>query len=120
MSYLFYKVLHLIGVFMVMISLGGLVLVHALGGERASSWRRIGLMTNGMGLLLALVAGFGLIAKLGYALPWPGWVFAKVVIWILFALLAVMARRTAGSALVWWLSILAGALAAYLAIYKPF
>ncbi|HSR54261.1 MAG TPA: hypothetical protein VLV83_25835 [Acidobacteriota bacterium] len=120
MSYLFYKVAHLIGIFMIMISLGGLLLVHSLGGERASAWRKTGLMTNGIGLLIALVAGFGLVAKLGYAMPWPGWVFAKVLIWIVFALLVVLARRMSGSALIWWASIVIGALAAYLAVYKPF
>ncbi|HSR69312.1 MAG TPA: hypothetical protein VLU25_15350 [Acidobacteriota bacterium] len=121
MSYLFYKFLHLIGIVMIMVSMGGLVVVHALGGQKAPAYRRLALITNGIGLLIALVAGFGLIAKLGYPMPWPGWVFAKIVIWIGFALLTVWARRSPDSGnLIWWTSVIVGALAAYLAIFKPF
>lgn len=125
MSYLFYKAVHLIGIIMIVMSMGGLVVVHALGGEKAASYRKLALMTNGIGLLVSLVAGFGLITKLGYDLPWPGegqlWVLPKIAIWILFAWLTVLARKSPTSGrFLWWSSLIAATLAAYFAVYKPF
>lgn len=118
MEYTTYKVIHLIGVFMVLVSLGGLVAVTASGSER-HPMRKLVLATNGIGLLVSLVAGFGLLARL--EIGWPGWVFGKIVIWLILAAMSGLVRRRPESAsLFWWGALLLAAAAANLAVYKPF
>ena len=84
-SYSIYKIVHLLGVMMVFLSLGG-VIMHAInGGEKEHSWRKPVAITHGIGLLLALVGGFGLLARLGVMHgTLPGWVLAKLGIWFVF------------------------------------
>ena len=73
-----------------------------------------------IGLLVILVAGFGLKAKL-QIVNWPGWLIAKLIIWlVLGALLAVINRKPSAGLPLWILVIILGAAAAYLVQYKPF
>ena len=116
-----YKNLHLLGVVMVLMALGGVILHHILGGARAHAWRKPLAITHGVGLLLVLLGGFGMLARLGIHWPWPGWIIGKIIIWLVFgALGAVVARNTALARPLWWVTILLGGLAAYLAGSKPF
>ena len=118
MSYLAYKTVHLVGVFMVLLSIGALILLYAVKEERPAL-RKLAFATNGIGLLLALVAGFGLIAKLG--LGFPIWVLIKILIWVAFLGLASMIKRQPGSAAAfWWTTLALASAAAYLALFKPF
>lgn len=115
MTYQFYKVLHLVGVILAFLSLGGLV-AAARSGHTES--RRIAGATHGIALLLILVSGFGILAKLG--LGFPPWVLIKALIWVALGGAIVLIRRRPQSAtLWWWLLPLLGAAAAYLGIYKP-
>ena len=117
MSYLFYKVLHVFGITMAFMALGGLI--HgALSGGTDKSRKLIG-ATHGVALLIVLVSGFGLLAKLG--LGFPLWVWLKLAIWLLLGALLALVRRMPQHAKVFWflLPVLAG-IAAYLAFYKPF
>jgi hypothetical protein len=122
MSYNFYKILHIAAVLGVFASLGA-VAFHALnGGSRLGSTGR-GLVAalHGGGLLLALVAGFGLLARLDLAPAWPGWVWAKLAIWLVVGgLAAVPYRRPDLARPVLLLLPLLGLAAAWLAIAKPF
>ena len=121
MPYEFYKVLHLVGVFTVIMSLGGMCLHVASGGTREFSGRKLAAITHGIGLLITLVAGFGLLAKLGLMAALPGWAIAKLVIWLILGGLPALIYRQAKLAKLFWILILAfGAINAYLAIYKPF
>jgi hypothetical protein len=121
LSLLFYKNLHLLGVFMLFVALGGLMLHQINATTRENIWRKPVAITHGVGLLLVLVGGFGMLARLGVQWPWPGWVIAKIVIWIIFgALIAVLGRVPALAKPLWWITIILGALAAYLALNKPF
>jgi len=61
MSYDFFKILHLLGVFMVLVSLGGLIV---LGVVEDSRWRKLAAMTNGIGLVVVFIGGFGLLGLL--------------------------------------------------------
>ena len=118
MSPLFYKVLHLTGIFMLFIAYGGLI-VRAIYAPDDRSIRRLGAITSGIGLLLLLVSGFGLIAKLQYG--WPVWVFVKMGIWLaLGAMMTAINRKPTYAQSWWWVTIILGILAAIVGLYKPF
>ena len=121
-SYPVYKVVHLLGIFMVLLSLGGTLLWFGTGGSRNHSWRRFMAITHGAGLLLALVGGFGLLARLGTVHGGlPGWVWAKLGIWtVLGGALALVSRLPRLAQLLWWLTLALGGSAAWLAGSKPF
>jgi hypothetical protein len=119
--YLVYKNIHLIGVFMILMAVGGLLLHCITGGTQEHSWRRPVAITHGVGLLLVLLGGFGMLARIGLSWPWPGWVTAKVIIWMLFGgLVGVIFRRPVLARSLWWVAIALAGLAAYLAGHKPF
>ena len=122
MSYEFYKILHLAAIIGVFVSLGA-TCYHAMnGGQRSGSTGR-GLVAalHGGGVLLALVAGFGLLARLDLMGAWPGWVWAKLTLWLLLAGLIVVPYRRPSLAKPVLLALpVLGLAAAWLAILKPF
>ncbi len=121
MSLEFYKLLHLTGVFMLIFSLGG-VIVHAInGGTKQSNKFRKGIMaTHGIGLLLILFGGFGLLARLGLVSEFPMWSVAKILIWLtLGGVIGVIYRKPASARSLWFFLIMLAVLAAFLGIYKP-
>jgi hypothetical protein len=119
-SYGFYKVVHILGVLMLFSGLVGTVVHAANRGVKATNPLRGALgALHGGGLVLMLVSGFGILAKLG--LGFPAWAWVKVVLWLVFgALIAVPYRKPSWNAALLWLVPVLGAVAAYLAIYKPF
>jgi hypothetical protein len=121
-SYAVYKVIHLAGVLMVFLSLGGVATHSINGGEKKHSWRKPIAITHGIGLLLSLVGGFGLLARLGIVHGGlPGWVWGKLVIWAVFAvMIGVLIRKPAFARPLWLVVIILGSGAAYLAGSKPF
>lgn len=112
MDALVYKVLHLAGVMALFMGLG-------MGMLPETAFRKQGAIFHGIGLVLLLVAGFGLLAKM--SLGFPGWIIVKLVIWFLMGGLPVLAKRqvipVAGA---WAAALVLGVAAAYLGIYKPF
>ena len=115
MSLLAYKVLHLIGAFLLFAALGYLTLRP---GERS----KLANASHGIALLLVVVSGFGMLARLGVTHDWifPLWVWLKLAIWLLLGAALVLVRRMPQLAtLWWWLFPLLGGAAAYLALYKP-
>jgi len=51
----------------------------------------------------------------------PAWALLKIVIWLLVGGLIALINRKPDSGPVWWyLTLVLGLLAAYLALYKPF
>lgn len=122
MSYSFYKLLHLVGVFLLFIGFGGLIARQISRPESfPKSWRKLFAISHGIGLALLLVAGFGLLARLGTSWPWPGWVWLKVALWLLLgAMIALIARAPKLQNYCFGLVVILGILAAYVAIYKPF
>ena len=116
-SYAVYKVIHLVGVMMVFLALGG-VATHAInGGSKNHTWRIPIAITHGVGLLLSLVGGFGLLARLGIIHGGlPGWVLAKLGIWIILAAaIGVLIRKPNLAKPLWTIILILGACAAYLA-----
>lgn len=118
MPHSIYKVLHLTGALMVFLSLGGTIVRSRLA-EKNDATKKLTGITNGVGLLLSLVAGFGMLAKLG--IGFEGWVMAKIIIWLIFgSLVAVINRKPEFSGQIWIVIIFLGVLAAYLGGVKPF
>jgi len=123
-SYQAYKVIHLIGIFLTLAALAGLALAAASGATKQTNpARKLISVSHGVGLLVVLVGGFGLLARLGviHGSAFPGWVWAKLAIWVTMgALVAVPYRRPDLARLVFIALPVLGGLAAWLAIYKPF
>ena len=110
----FYLWLHLGGISLILLSVGGL----AQGGD---SGRKLLSAAHGIGLLISLVGGFGLLARYQIMWPWPGWVFAKIAIWFAFGASATLFRRLPHLLRpLWWGAWALFLVAAYLAIQKPF
>ncbi len=120
-SYATYKILHLFGLFMMFTALGGASVHAASGGERSASSRRIVGILHGVGATLSLVAGFGVLARLDLTAGLPGWVLAKLALWLIVVGLIVLPYRSksAATAMAYALPVL-GLIGAYLAIGKPF
>lgn len=120
MPYEFYKILHLGGIFMIMLGLGAHLLNVTQGGDKKFAGRKLVGIFHGVGLLVTFVAGFGLMARLGYFSNWPTWIFGKIGVWLFFGAAMVVYRKIKAPAFVSWLLTLGvGILAIYLAQYKP-
>ena len=117
MDYNWYKILHVVGIVMVFMALGGLALRRADGGEEKTAGHRLVAIGHGIGLVIVLVSGFGMLAKL--ELGFDSWVIGKLIIWLVLGGLLAMIRRMPqfGSLFYWLLPLLVG-LAAWLAIFK--
>ncbi|MCO4745424.1 MAG: hypothetical protein KC912_11595 [Proteobacteria bacterium] len=116
MSFTFYKVLHIAAVLWVFAAIGGGLLSGA-DNERA---RKLGGMSHGIALLIALVSGFGALAKLGIS-GLPGWIWAKLVIWLVIGALVVVPKRAPQFAVpVFFALPVLGLIASWLAVAKPF
>jgi len=80
MPYAAYKVLHVFSVILTLTVLGGLALHAANGGSRESNRAgRLSGILHGLGLLLILISGFGLLARLELG-GIPPWVWCKLSI----------------------------------------
>lgn len=115
----FYNVLHLVGILMLFMGYGAL-LGRSMSGSTDVKVRKLGSITSGIGLLLMIVAGFGLIAKV-YGNSFQGWMIAKGIIWVLLGgLIAVINRKPSHAGLLWWAILALGAIASVLVYYRPF
>ena len=123
MPYEAYKVLHVLGILFLFVALGGVAL-HAWNGgtKQENQGRKAATAMHGLGLFFILLAGFGMLARLGIIQGGlPGWVWAKLVLWLVIGGLFLLPyRRPSLAKPVFFLLPLLGALAAALAIYKPF
>ena len=119
MSLLFYKILHILGLLLVFSALGALVLEAWNGRAEKKEGRKLTGIAHGAGLILLLVSGFGMLARLGVGIQ--GWVIAKLLIWLVIGgIIAVIRRKPAWAAILWFALPLLGTFAGYLALYKPF
>jgi hypothetical protein len=123
MPYPIYKLIHLAGIFMVLLALAAMS-IHALrGGTRAGDPHRRALaIAHGTGIFLILLGGFGMLARLGIVQGGlPGWILAKLGIWAILGAAMALAYRGRTLARLTLLAVPALAvLAAAFALYKPF
>ena len=118
MSLLFYKVLHIIGILMLFLSIGGAIIRAAID-QKNEKLEKFVLINHGSSLLIILVAGFGMLGKLG--MVFSTWVVVKIIIWLLMGALILPIKKMPEKRAVWWFTaLLLGAISAYMAIYKPF
>ncbi len=115
MSPEFYRLLHVVGVLMLFLGLGGVLAGTRDGGKTPPLY----LALHGLGLLVMLIAGIGFAHKSG--LGFPSWMIAKIGCWVLLAALPTLVKkglliRTAAIVLV----IAIGGAAVWLAQSKPF
>jgi hypothetical protein len=82
MAYTTYLIIHLIGVGAIALGLGGAI----AGGDRKTY-----AMLQGIALLVMLVSGFGLLAKL--RLGFPHFAIAKLLLWVVIGMLPLILRR---------------------------
>lgn len=116
MSPQIYHIIHLVGVLFLFAGIGSFL--TSSGAERP------GMKFHGIGLLLLLVAGFGMIAKMmkaGAAVSYSSpWVIAKIVIWLVLGALPVLAKKRAlQPGVLVTIAIILGGVAAYLGYLKP-
>lgn len=110
-----YRLLHIVGVLLLFLGLGGILASGREGGKGPALF----LAMHGLGLLTMLVAGIGVAHKLG--LGWPNWLLVKIACWVLLGALPVLVRRGVLPRAVAIVLVLAiGATAAWLALAKPF
>jgi len=101
-------------------SLGG-VMVHVAnqGSRETNHWRKFIAIMHGVGVTLVLVAGFGLLARLGIHWPWPLWVIVKLSVWLVIgAFPTLVYRRVLSPIGAWWVLTLLALIAAMSATYK--
>ena len=119
-SFEVYKIMHLFGLALLMLGLGGILSAYALTPKVSTKIRILGMSSHGIGLLLMLTGGFGMAARMGLVQGLPFWIYAKLAIWAFLAIAVSLAKRKAQ-----WSFALVGvfacavALASYFAIYKP-
>ncbi len=115
--YTVYKVVHLSGLFMVIMGLAGLLLVRMAGTEPTKSVRKLAAITHGIGLMAVLVSGFGMLAGVS---PFPYWAVGKLLVWLfLGGEIALVLRKPSWAGMLWWITIAASGFAVYLVVYKP-
>lgn len=123
LPYTFYKVVHILGIALTMVSLGGMF-VHALNGglKVENQARRLLIGMHGTGVLFILVGGFGMLARLGFShgASFPLWLWTKLGIWTFVAAVAAVPyrARSLGRPMLLALPLLAMTAAA-MAVYKP-
>ena len=111
----FYQVLHIVGISMVFLGYGAL-LARSMAAPENVSVRKLGSITSGIGLTLILVAGFGLVAKLGYNYT-ETWILVKFVIWLLLGGLIVLINRKPQLAMLLWCLLIALSATATIMVY---
>ena len=120
----FYEILHVFGIALLFVALGGVSIHAANGGNKQSSQtRRLTASLHGAGALFILVGGFGMLARIGckHGSNFVGWLWGKLIIWVLLSTVVLLPYRKPALArpLVLVMPLLAGT-AVYLALYKPF
>jgi hypothetical protein len=121
MSYQIYKIIHIFGVVAIFSCLSAMALYSMNGGAKADNrFRKLVAATHGVGLLVVLVGGMGLGARVG-ALQggFATWIYVKLVIWLVAGALMLIPYRFPRYSLGLWFGVpLLAALATWVVQYK--
>ncbi|MGQ0794436.1 MAG: hypothetical protein ACT4NX_10210 [Deltaproteobacteria bacterium] len=114
-AYEIYKVIHILAVISLFLSLGGYAILSI---TKSTAGKGLVGRTHGIAVLLILVAGFGLVARLG-AQMLSLWILTKLGVLVALAMMPVFIRRNPERApALWLITIALGGLAIYMAVYK--
>lgn len=123
MSYVTYKLIHFIGIFMLITAVAVAAAHMMRGGSKADNPHRKAIaIAHGVAVFLILLGGFGMLARLGIVQGGlPGWIHLKLGIWVVLApsIALVYRGRHIARAVIWAVPLLALAAAAS-ALIKPF
>lgn len=121
-SYGFYKVVHLLGIFLAVISLGAIAGHIMQGGSKQNFvWRKKAGMLHGIGLTLALIAGFGMMARKQLSFSVDYWLYGKLVVWLIIGAYPAFYYKCKGKGqMLTWLFILVLYVALLLVDYRYF
>lgn len=115
---LIYQVLHLLGVFSVLLAYG-LLIARAYLGSEDRKLKKIGAITSGVGLFLILLGGFGLLAVL-YQNVWHPWIIIKLVVWVALGGMIALINRMPKMNMVWfWVILVLGLINLWAVYFKP-
>lgn len=122
MDYGVYKILHILGLALTFAGLGGRALAARGGLNRTTDPNRgVAAALHGVGLFLLLLGGFGMLARLGLAAAMPGWIHAKLTLWLVLGGVVAIPYRKPGAALpVLGVAVALAGVAAWIAAAKPF
>jgi hypothetical protein len=119
-----YKVIHIYGIALLFAAVGGLTLTVANGATKQTSGvRKLIAATHGTAAFLILLGGFGMLAREGIIQNhvFPGWLWGKIVVWLILSVIVIVPYKRPDLARPLFIATpLLAALAAYLAIFKPF
>lgn len=117
MPYEFYKILHFTGLILTFTSVSGYIFY--LVQNKTNEKKKLFSIVHGIGLLLLLVSGFGLAARLGLVSQLPVWIYIKIAIWLAVgASLAIINRQLMGPMALYLIIVGLGVLAAITAVTK--
>lgn len=117
MSYEFYKILHFTGLILTLTSLTGYLFY--LMQNKTNEKKKFFSILHGVGLLILLVSGFGLAARLGYMQQLPNWIYIKLAIWVVLGgAIAIVKRNILSPVNTYILITVLGVLAAITAVTK--
>lgn len=121
MPYEIYKIIHLTGIFLLISGLISAFAITSSGHALTGKIKTFSFATHGLGLFLALLGGFGLLARLQLAHQMPVWAYLKFAVWAVFAIFISVIKRKGQIGWPLFISMLSlFVFAAWLAIYKPF
>ena len=119
LSYAVYKIMHFAGIFLVLLAYGALLFHGMSRGKEIAPKRGLFLAGHGIGLVLVLVGGFGMLARLGITDGLPTWIWVKLIVWLILGFLIALVKRCPQWALgLFGLVYLLTFIATYAAVYK--
>jgi len=115
MSHTFYYFIHFAGVICLFLGMGAIL---GMGEDLKHINKFVG-MFHGIGLLLLLVGGFGLVARLQTG--FPVWLIIKIGLWLCLSMIMILAKRkicTPKATAI--LAMILGLVAVAMCVFKPF
>ena len=77
-----FKMFHLFGVILLLLSLGANFAIAINGGDKHYRWRKIFSAFHGIALLILIVTGLHLLGTLHK--DFPAWIWVKLIAWVFF------------------------------------
>lgn len=122
MSYSFYSFLHIVSVLVITMSLA-ITAMHIFNGgtkENLKSRKTLSII-HGVALLVAFVAGFGLMARAGFQFSASPWIYAKILCWLLLGVYPLfLYKKWIPKKMSLYGLALVLTLAVYTVVFKPF